>query len=576
LKERTKQVALDPHPHYSGILRINRKKAVLLALLMLTATISVSDILGAHTRSVVSGPSAAGLTNCGPPTVITLSQLESLTTASIVPDKTSLTPPCSVISNGVTYPTYVELDRMTIAYAPYTGDCNATVQGYCDVHLEFGCTVSAGCLFEIDQTWFAAGYSYPVNTQGAGSVVPGTVVNATGFLYIDDHGIHELHPTVSVSVYGVPPPPTCSNGAIDPPACATCPSGYVMLNGTCVIQPSPLSTSFTFAPMNPSANTIVTFTATTTGGVPPYTVTWTFGDGSAGTGASIVHTFTSTQAFTVSEEATDSSSPSQNAISSNTVIVLATPPPLSTGFTFLPSFPIVNSPAIFTATTIGGAAPYVYSWDFGDGAKGTGSSISHVYSGSGSYTVSLQVSDSIGLTVSVSTVAHVTPSKSPVLILPGNQTLAVGSTLTFVVNATDPNVAAVIILSATGLPAGATFDSDTRVFYWIPRADQTGSYVMVFSATDRNTPSLQDVKPMGVNVVPASPGGSNGGSGGTNGGANSKCLSCAILPALSSTTGLFVIGGLLGLVASLALVTIRAKSDLEHARRRVKRLTRNE
>jgi hypothetical protein len=163
-----------------------------------------------------------------------------------------------------------------------------------------------------------------------------------------------------------------------------------------------------------------------------------------------------------------------------------------------------------------------------------------------------------------------------VLILPGNQTLAVGSTLTFVVNATDPNVAAVVILSATGLPAGATFDSDTRVFYWIPRADQTGSYVMVFSATDRNTPSLQDVKPMGVNVVPASPGGSNGGSGGTNGGANSKCLSCAILPALSSTTGLFVIGGLLGLVASLALVTIRAKSDLEHARRRVKRLTRNE
>jgi PKD repeat protein len=258
------------------------------------------------------------------------------------------------------------------------------------------------------------------------------------------------------------------------------------------------------------------------------------------------------------------------------VIVLATPPPLSTGFTFLPSFPIVNSPAIFTATTIGGTAPYAYSWDFGDGTTGTGSSVSHVYSNSGNRTVILQVSDSIGLTVSVSTVVHVTPSKSPVLILPGNQTLTVGSTLTFVVNATDPNVAAVIILSATGLPASATFDSDTGVFYWIPRADQTGSYVLVFSATDRNTPSLQDVKPMGVHVVPASPGGSNGGSSGTSGGTNSKCLSCVILPALSSTTGLFVIGGLLGLVASLALVTIRAKSDLEHARRRVKRLTRNE
>src|SRR5207253_3592762 len=96
---------------------------------------------------------------------------------------------------------------------------------------------------------------------GAGSVVPGTVVNATGFLYIDDHGIHEFHPTVSVSVYGSPPPPTCRNGAIDPPACTTCPSGYVLQNGACVVQPSPFSTSFTLAPMDPSVNSMVTFTA---------------------------------------------------------------------------------------------------------------------------------------------------------------------------------------------------------------------------------------------------------------------------------------------------------------------------
>jgi len=294
---------------------------------------------------------------------------------------------------------------MTVEYAPYTGDCNAIVQGYCDVHLEFGCTVSAGCLFEIDQTWFAAGYAYPVNTQGAGSVVPGTVVNATGFLYIDDHGIHELHPTVSVSVYGVPPPPTCGNGAIDPPGCGTCPTGYVMVNGTCVLQPS---------------------------------------------------------------------------------------------------------------------------------------------------------------------------SISPVLSLPGNQTLTVGSSLTFVVNVTDANLGAVIILSATGLPAGSTFDSDTGVFYWIPRTNQTGSYVIVFSAIDRNNPSQQDAKPMGVRVVPASPGGSNGGSGGTGGVSKGNCLSCVILPVVSSTWGLLVMGGLLGLVASLAVVTIRAKSDLEHARHRVKRLTHNE
>jgi len=514
LGTRRKQVALDPHQQGSGVLRIKWKRSILLGLLMLTATISISEILGTRPQPAVSGPSAASLTNCGAPTVITLPQLESLTTAGIVPDKRSLTPPCSVTSNGVTYPTYVELDHVTVAYSPYTGDCDATVARYCDVHLEFACTISAGCLFEIDQTWFAAGYSYPVNTQGAGSIVPGTVVNAIGFLYMDDHGIHELHPTVSVSVDGVPSPPTCGNGAIDPPACVTCPSGYVMQNGTCVIQSSPLSTSFTFVPMNPSVNSMVTFTASTAGGTSPYTVTWDFGDGSSGTGASVAHAFTSAGAFAVSESVTDSASPSQSATSTNTVIVLATQPPLSTGFTFLPSSPVAGSPSTFTALTSGGTAPYTYSWDFGDGVTGTGSSISHYYSSIGSYTVGLQVSDSKGLTVSVSTVVVVATAKGPVLGLPGSQTVTVGGTLTFMVHATDPNPGAVIVLTAKGLPSGATFDSHTGVFYWIPRADETGSYSMLFFATDKNNPSLQDVKPMDVQVVPASPGGSNGGSGG--------------------------------------------------------------
>src|SRR5207244_7199990 len=135
----------------------NSKKTVLLVLLVLTATISVSGILGARPQSPVPGPVATGLTNCGVPTVITLSQLESLTTASIVPDKRSLTPPCSVTYNSITYPTYVEVDHVTVAYSPYTGDCNAVVSGYCDVHLEFRCTISAGCFFELDPTWFAAG-----------------------------------------------------------------------------------------------------------------------------------------------------------------------------------------------------------------------------------------------------------------------------------------------------------------------------------------------------------------------------------------------------------------------------------
>ena len=82
---------------------------------------------------------------------------------------------------------------------------------------------------------------------------------------------------------------------------------------------------------------------------------------------------------------------------------------------------------------------------------------------------------------------------------------------------------------------------------------------------------------MAVVVVPASAGGTNGGSGvGSSGGSSGYCLSCAIMPLASSPIGLLAIGGLLGLIVSLAVVTMSARSSLENTKRRMKRLTRYE
>ncbi|OLE77399.1 hypothetical protein AUG19_00620 [archaeon 13_1_20CM_2_54_9] len=160
-----------------------------------------------------------------------------------------------------------------------------------------------------------------------------------------------------------------------------------------VAVPPPLTTSFTVSPANPLVNTQVTFTATSAGGTGPYTVAWTFGDGSTGTGPSVTHTYTAAQAFTVTETATDSSTPAQTATSSKSVTV-STTPPLTTSFTVIPSSPVVNTPATLTASTSGGTGPYTISWSFGDGSTGSGTTTPHTYAAAQSFTVTETARDS--------------------------------------------------------------------------------------------------------------------------------------------------------------------------------------
>ena len=74
----------------------------------------------------------------------------------------------------------------------------------------------------------------------------------------------------------------------------------------------------------------------------------------------------------------------------------------------------------------------------------------------------------------------------PVLTAPATETVAIGSTLTFDISATDPD-GDHVDLNGTALPPGSSFTdhaNDTGTFSWTPVAGQGGTYTASFTGTD--------------------------------------------------------------------------------------------
>ena len=144
---------------------------------------------------------------------------------------------------------------------------------------------------------------------------------------------------------------------------------------------------------------------------------------------------------------------------------------------------------------------------------------------------------------------------APVLSVPGTKTIPIGSTLTFRVNATDPDLPSEILtLSASGQPAGSTFDASTGTFSWTPKSGEEGSYVISFKATNNGTPQMSDAKTVSVQVTSGPVG--SGGSGGS-------CFLCGPLSPLGSITStstilwLLLVGITLGFGVSAMVVGSR-------------------
>ncbi len=70
------------------------------------------------------------------------------------------------------------------------------------------------------------------------------------------------------------------------------------------------------------------------------------------------------------------------------------PPELSISAAQSTAFPVVGETLTFGALSSGGVPPYMFTWNFGDGATGVGSTVNHEYAAPGTYTARATVTDS--------------------------------------------------------------------------------------------------------------------------------------------------------------------------------------
>ncbi|HZY91250.1 MAG TPA: PKD domain-containing protein [Thermoplasmata archaeon] len=155
---------------------------------------------------------------------------------------------------------------------------------------------------------------------------------------------------------------------------------------------SPLGISTLVTPAVGDAPLTIRFDSSGSGGVPPVTYLWTFGDGGSSRLGNLSHTYSTAGTYNWSIQATDSARDTRTVNGTVTVEpTLALASALSTRGGPTPLL------VAFNATAAAGDPPYVYTWRFGDGsAPVVAENTSHTYTTAGVYAPNVTVTDAGG------------------------------------------------------------------------------------------------------------------------------------------------------------------------------------
>ncbi|MFA5794301.1 MAG: SDR family NAD(P)-dependent oxidoreductase [Candidatus Brocadiia bacterium] len=114
------------------------------------------------------------------------------------------------------------------------------------------------------------------------------------------------------------------------------------------------------------------------------------------------------------------------------------------------------------------------------------------YTQAGSYEMTFRAASNLLVDTRVMTIMVNNVDRSPVLVLPGNQTVDENQLLTFALSATDPD-GDIITYSMMPMTAGANLDPITGVFSWTPDYTQAGNYDVTFMVTANGLSDTQTV-----------------------------------------------------------------------------------